>query len=122
MPQTKKKYKKHRTMEEDIWEFPIYLLTKKGKLTEVVLRDGLYSYNHSKMHLHHYIKKQNYERNEEWYKKNGIQQKLILMPVPTHEQLHHIGIEDLSDWEFLYKYGIEREKLIFNIRKWREAA
>ena len=55
-----------------------------------------------------------YTGNEEWYQERGIEQKLILMSIKLHEQLHNQAVKVLSDEEFLEKYKISKYELIFN--------
>jgi hypothetical protein len=62
--------------------------------------------------LHHYIKQQDWKRNQKWFEERGIEQKLILMPVQVHVDLHNC----ISN--FKEKYNIDRSKLIFNRRSY----
>ena len=109
------------SMNEDIKEFGVYLLTKSGKLVPAPWIKSTDDYNHNVMSLHHYIKKQEWERNKQWYIDRGIEQKLILMPKPIHEQVHFIAIRNLNDDEFYHKYKISRYDLIFN-KRWSKYA
>lgn len=109
----KKKKKKKITMNDEIASFPVYLLTNKGRLTEIPLA-STQEYNHSKMHLHHFIKKSDYYKKKQWYIDHNIDQKLILLPIHIHEQVHQQAIDNLSDFDFTWKFGISRWKLIFN--------
>lgn len=100
-------------MNRDIKQFPVYAVTSSG----IVPADWIKStddYNHLTHHLHHYIQKQGYAGNQEWYKSRGIEQKLFLMPIWLHEQVHNQAIKNLSDEEFKRKYKIARWDLIFN--------
>ncbi len=91
----------------------IYLINTAGNLIKIKL-NSLSDYNHLKCHLHHYIPYSEYERNKDWYEKRGIKQKLILMSIPLHEQLHNQAIKNLSDEEFEKKYKISKWELVFN--------
>ena len=91
----------------------VYILTNSGGLKKVYL-SSLNDYNHSKMHLHHFIPYSSYSKNSEWYKARGIEQKLILVSIPLHEQIHGHAIRNLDDDDFRRWYGISRRELIFN--------
>lgn len=104
--------KKHN-MNEDIAKYSIFQL-ENGELLRCWWIKDTSDYNHSMVHLHHYVEKQHYENNIEWYKEHGIEQKLILMPNYIHEQLHSIAVNNLSDKEFEKKYKISKWDLIFN--------
>lgn len=102
------------SMNEDIKKYPIYLLNSSGELVRIYTIMSTDDYNHFYFHLHHYILKQDYEKNENWYIKNGILQKLILLRIPIHEQLHGIAVKNLSNEDFAQKYGIEKCQLLYN--------
>lgn len=106
-------------MNKDIQEFDIYVLTRSGKLKQIFWLKSTNDYNHYLFNLHHFIEKQHYRDNEQWYKERGIKQKLILLPVIIHEQLHGIAIKNLSDEEFKARYKISKWALLFN-RKFSE--
>lgn len=101
-------------MNEDIRNYPIYQLTPYGALVPIDWINSVNDYNHSIFHLHHYIEKHHYNKNKQWYKDRDIEQKLILMTIPIHEQLHNIAIRTLSDEEFKQRYRISKWDLIFN--------
>lgn len=105
------------TMQEDISRYPIYGLSD-GKLIPLSI-ENVNQYNHTTHNLHHYIKKGDYARNQKWYDERGIKQKLILLPIYLHEQVHNQAIKNLSDEQFLEKYKISRWDLLFN-RKYTE--
>lgn len=97
-------------MNDDIKEFPVYGLCRQGLVPiEIHSTDD---YNHFTHHLHHYIKQQDWKRNQKWFEERGIEQKLILMPVQVHVDLHNC----ISN--FKEKYNIDRSKLIFNRRSY----
>lgn len=106
----------YKTMNDDIKAFEVFGI-KGGQLVRLPEIIDIYSYNHQYMQLHHFIKAQSYKRNEKWYKKNGIRQKLILMPAIMHEHLES-PIFGLTDKDFFNKYRIERKKLLFNKKEW----
>lgn len=100
------------------WKNSVYLLNTSGQLIKIFLND-LSGYNHSKCHLHHYIEYQEYVSDPKWYEDRGIKQKLILMSIECHEQLHSYAIKNLTDEQFKDKYKISRWELKFN-RKYSE--
>ena len=102
------------TMQEDIQRYPIYGLSD-GRLIPLSIAN-VSQYNHYTHNLHHFIKKGDYARNKAWYQERGIQQKLILLPIFLHEQVHLQAVKNLSDAEFLDKYKISRWELLFNRR------
>ena len=102
-------------MNEDIAKYGVYGLTHRGELVRV----PIYStddYNHYSHQLHHFIKQQDYKRNREWFDERGIKQKLILLPVQMHEEVHYQGIKNPTNKEFKEKYKISRYDLVFNRR------
>ena len=102
------------TMQEDIQRFPIYGLSD-GKLIPLSI-DNVNQYNHRTHNLHHFIKKGEYARNQKWYDERGIKQKLILLPIYLHEQVHLQAVKNLTDEEFKTQYKISRWELLFNRR------
>jgi hypothetical protein len=104
-------------MEKEIQKYPIYVLNKEGKLIRTYQINGTKDYNHYMCNLHHYIPFQEYEKNKKWYQEKGIEQKLILMSIPIHEQIHNQAIKILSDEEFKERYKISKWELIFNKKK-----
>lgn len=85
-----------------------------GQLVRINWIKSTNDYDHSKYHIHHYIEFNAYSGNEEWYKSRGIEQKLIFMSIPLHEQLHFIAIHNMTDEEFEKHYKISRWKLIYS--------
>ena len=102
------------TMQEDIQRYPIYGLSD-GKLIPLSI-ENVKQYNHFTHNLHHYIKKGDYARNQKWYDERGIKQKLILLPIYLHEQVHLQAVKNLSDEQFKEQYKISRWELLFNRR------
>ena len=105
-----------KIMNEEIKKYPVYILNIFGQLISANWIKGTDYYDHSKFNLHHFIEFQHYNKHTDWYEKQGIKQKLILMQIKTHEQLHFIAVKNLSDEEFKKHYGISRWDLIFNRR------
>lgn len=102
-------------MNNDIKKYPIYKLLN-GKLIKVLWIKSTDDYNHSLYNLHHYILRKQYEKNKQWYIDRNIEQKLILLPIAVHEQVHNQAIKNLSDEEFEKVYKISRWELFFNKR------
>lgn len=102
------------TMQEDINRFQIYGLSD-GQLIPLSIAN-VKQYNHFTHNLHHFIKKGDYARNQKWYDERGIKQKLILLPIYLHEQVHLQAVKNLTDKEFKDKYKISRWELLFNRR------
>lgn len=102
------------TMQEDISRYPIYGLSN-GKLIPLSI-ENVKQYNHFTHNLHHFIKKGDYARNQKWYDERGIKQKLILLPIYLHEQVHLQAVKNLTDEEFKEKVGLSRWQLLFNRR------
>lgn len=105
---------KKSTMNNDIKKFDIFCLTPLGKLKQIYNILSTADYNHYQYNLHHYIPKQQYEKNKNWYEERGIKQKLILVPISLHEQIHNQAVTNLSDDDFYGFYKISRWELIFN--------
>ncbi len=105
--------KKDMAKELEKYKDRVFCLTKTGKLQKIWL-NSLNDYNHSKMHLHHYIEYSSYTGNENWYKERKIEQKLILVSIPLHEQIHEFAVKNLSDNDFYNQYKINRYELVFN--------
>lgn len=103
------------TMNEDIKKYPIYTVIN-GRFIELDNIKSTADYNHYSHNLHHYIPRQQYEKNKQWYEERGIKQKLLLIPISMHEQIHNQGIHILSDDDFEVFYKISRWDLIFNKR------
>ena len=97
-------------MNDDIKEFSVYGLSTQG-LVPIEIH-STEDYNHYTHHLHHYIKQQDWKRNQKWFEERGIEQKLILLPVQVHVDLHAC----ISN--FKEKYNIDRGELLFNRRNY----
>jgi len=101
------------TMNEDIKKYPVFIY-RNGKLFQTDKIKSTSDYNHYEYNLHHYIPKQSYEKNKSWYEERNIKQKLILMPVSMHEQVHNQALCNLCDDDFYGWYKIDRWELVFN--------
>lgn len=102
------------SMNDDIKKYPVYALSGQG-LIPIELMSTDY-YNHQTHQLHHYIKQQEWKRNQKWFEERGIEQKLILLPCYVHEQVHNIAVKNLTDEEFKEKFKVSRWDLLFNRR------
>lgn len=109
-----------KDMQKDIDEFGVWKL-EDGELIPVPEIKSTKDYIHGIFGyaLHHFIKDTHYKKNTQWYKDRGIKQFLILLRWNCHEHLES-PIYGLSDSKFLELYGIEKNKLLFNKRKWIE--
>ena len=102
------------SMNEDIKKYPVFYYYK-GKILSA--EDMIFStadYCHTTHNLHHYIPRSQYEKNKSWYAERGIKQKLILMPISMHEQVHNQAVHNLSDDDFYGWYKVDRWELVFN--------
>lgn len=99
------------SMNEDIRRFPVYALSQQGLVPIEIYSTE--DYNHLTHQLHHFIRQGAYNGNEQWYKSRGIEQKLILMPIWVHSELHGMKY---TDEEFEEKIGVSRWELLFNRR------
>lgn len=93
-------------MNNDIKQFKKFIFYH-GKLLPAEWITSTEDYNHFTHHLHHYIKKQVWEKRKDWFIKNGIEQKLILLPAQCHLDVHS------SCRKFKEKWGVDRELLIW---------
>jgi len=105
------------TMNEDIKNYPIYAVIKDIYGCRFIEMNNIKStadYNHFTHNLHHFIPKQQYDKNKQWYEERGIKQKLLLVPISMHEQIHNQSVNNLSDDDFEAWYGVSRWELVFN--------
>lgn len=102
------------SMNEDIKEFDIFILTKSGQLKKINWIKSTDDYNHYMLNLHHYIPRHDFNKNRKWYEERKIKQKLILMPISMHEQVHNQAVHNLSDDDFYGWYKVDRWELVFN--------
>lgn len=108
-----------KIMDREIEQYPVYVLGRRGRLVRTQRVHSTRDYNHCLIHLHHYIPYNEYWKHYQWFKDRGIEQKLILLPIPMHEQLHYIAISNLSEKEFEEEYGMPRSELIFYKKNYR---
>lgn len=108
----------YRNMDADIQAFMVFKVIGRRLLPAPEIVD-VCSYDHFWYQLHHYIKAQSYKSRMQWYIDNGIEQKLILMPTIMHEHLES-PVYGLSDEDFYRRYGIKKDLLLFNKKKWIE--
>ena len=106
----------YKDMNKDIEAFLTFRIYQ-NRLIPVPDIVNVHCYNHNIFHLHHYIKAQSYKNRMQWYKDNGIMEKLILMPKEMHEHLES-PIYGLSDELFYKKYKIRKDLLLFDKKKW----
>lgn len=102
------------SMNEDIKKYPVFYYYKGKLLSAENMIFSTKDYNHLTHNLHHFIEKQHYNKNKGWYEERGIKQKLILMPISMHEQVHNQAVHNLSDDDFYHFYKIDRWELVFN--------
>lgn len=100
----------------DLKLYPVYGLSHQGELIPLPNITSTTNYNHQTHHIHHFIKQQEYNRDKQWFDERGIKQKLILLPVWLHEQVHNQAICNLTDEQFKEKFKISRWDLVFNRR------
>lgn len=105
-----------KNLNKDIAEFGVYII-QNNKLLFCPNIKTKEDYTHGLYDLHHFIKDQDYQRNKDWYIKNGIKQKLILLPRQMHIHLEN-PIYALSKKQFFEKYKIKKEELLFNKKEW----
>ena len=106
--------KNDTNMNDDISQFGVLGLAN-GELIPLSIT-STNDYNHYTHHIHHYIKKGEYKRNKAWFDERGIKQKLILLPIYLHEQVHNQAVNNLTDEEFKEHFKISRWELLFNRR------
>ena len=69
-------------------------------------------YDHFSFELHHVIKFTQYEKNKQWYKNQGLEMCLILIPKIMHQHLEN-PIYELPENIFYEKYQIHKHELLF---------
>lgn len=98
------------TIKEDLAKYPCFLF-EFGTLRPIPAPECW----SSELQCHHFVPKSQEKTNPKFYERVEHLQKLIFMRARTHYNLHAMG-EDT----FLKQYGIEKHKLLFNRKKWRE--
>lgn len=104
------------TMNADIKEFGVYVVYPSGRIVKIDEIQSVKDYDHYNYQIHHYIKSTKYHQDKNWYKERNIEQKLFLIPTIMHQHLEN-PIYQLSDEDFLKKYKVSRQKLLFS-KKW----
>lgn len=102
------------SMNDDIAQYPCYLFYNKT-MQQVDWIKSTESYNHFVYDLHHFVRKSIRKNSPEFYKQVEHLQKLILMPKQMNLDLETMGEEG-----FYKKYGMDKNNLVFNRKKWRE--
>ncbi len=108
----------YKNMNEDIKAFRVFRICNNKLIPAPDIVD-IHSYDHSIFNLHHFIKAQSYKNRLQWYKDNNIEEILIEIPVLMHQHLED-PIHMLDDEEFFRRWGIRKELLLFNKKKWIE--
>ena len=106
--------KKEPSMNEDIKRYPCYLFYNKT-MQKVDWITSTESYNHYIYNLHHFVRKSIRKNSPDFYSKVEHLQRLILMPAQMN-----IDLEELGDSDFYKKWGMDKNNLVFNRKKWRE--
>lgn len=100
--------------QEDLKIFPLYGVSN-GELIPLSL-ESLKRYTRQTHQIHHYIKQQEWRSKKQWFIDRGIEQKLILLPIWLHEQVHNQAVKNMTDEQFKEKVGLSRWELLFNRR------
>ena len=104
-------------MNGDLSRYPVYFLTVNGQLMRCSWIKSTDDYDHTTHHIHHYIRKSNYECHKQWYDERGIEQKLIYLPIWLHLIIHNDPSgANVTDEEFETRFNISRWDLVFNRR------
>lgn len=69
----------------------------------------------STMQMHHFVRQSIRRNSPDFYKRVEHLQKLILMPSAMNYDL-----ETMGEVKFFEKYGVNKNDLVFNRKKWRE--
>ena len=104
---------KQPTMNDDIAKYPVYMLHNKQLISAQWIQSTS-NYNHYVYQLNHFIRKSVRKNSPEFYKRVEHLQKLILMPAQMNYDLETMGEESFKN-----KWGIEKDLLVFNRKKWR---
>lgn len=102
------------TMNDDIRKYPCYLFYN-GTIAPVDWITSTESYNHYVYQLNHFIRRSVRKNSPDFYKRVEHLQRLILMPAACNYDLETMG-EDT----FYKKWGMDKNNLVFNRKKWRE--
>ncbi len=113
MPHIKQKIKKVMNDEIQKYQGRIFYFDKDTK--KLCLANWIVDtkcYDHYSFELHHVIKFTRYEKNKQWYKNQGFEMCLVLIPKVMHQHLENPEFE-LSNDKFYQTYGIHKYKLLF---------
>ncbi len=105
---------KQPTMNEDIAKYPVFMVHNR-ELVPAHWIQSTANYNHYAYQLNHFVRKSIRKNSPEFYERVEHLQKLILMPSQMNYDLETMG-EDA----FYKKWGIDKNKLVFNRKLWRE--
>ena len=95
--------------KEDVKKYPVWLYRNGGLLIKI--NEPITSWNTLYVHCHHYIPQQFIRKYPEKYKEIEHLQKLFILPAEMHADLH-AGCR-----RFKEKWGIEREELLYKLRR-----
>lgn len=95
----------------------IYGLNEYGEFFKVDWIESTDDYNHNQYNLHHFIPERHYNKYPEWYKEQGIEQKLLYVSVILHEQIEKRAIKNKTEEEFIRDYKVPRSELICLLTK-----
>ena len=98
------------TIKEDLKKYPCFLF-ELGTIRPIPTPENW----SVELQCHHFLPKSQEKTNPKFYERVEHLQKLIFMRARTHYNLHAMGEDTFSK-----QYGIEKHKLLFNRKKWRE--
>lgn len=101
-------------MNDDIKKYPCYLFYNKV-IQPVEWITSTESYNHFSYQLNHFIRRSVRKNSPDFYKRVEHLQKLILMPAECN-----MDLETMGESAFYNKWGMDKNNLVFNRKKWRE--
>ncbi len=105
---------KQPTMNEDIAKYPVFMVHNR-ELVPAQWIQSTANYNHYVYQLNHFVRKSIRKNSPEFYERVEHLQKLILMP----SQMNY-DLETMGDDAFYKKWGMDKNRLVFNRKLWRE--
>ena len=105
---------KQPTMNEDIAKYPVFMVHNR-ELVPAQWIQSTANYNHYVYQLNHFVRKSIRKNSPEFYERVEHLQKLILMP----SQMNY-DLETMGDDVFYKKWGMDKNRLVFNRKLWRE--
>ena len=105
---------KQPTMNEDIAKYPVFMVHNR-ELVPAQWIQSTANYNHYVYQLNHFVRKSIRKNSPEFYERVEHLQKLILMP----SQMNY-DLETMGDAAFYKKWGMDKNRLVFNRKLWRE--